>query len=180
MKNSLIILMDCWAYRDTEVDLQDKNLRKPVMQNINQFLQNNTSYTVISACYNHMPLHPDLNAKLIDHHITTIEEFKNFFLSQNFDAIWYLGLHWNRCIRSRELGYQCVSEFIQQSSHQCKILTKPSCTLELKEVYPGKQHSPVYEQLANFEDQTITMTKKISFDEYLIQGTNPNWNGKII
>lgn len=179
MKTSVVILMDCWAYQDSETELAEKNLRKPVMQNINQFLQNNTSYTVVSACYNHMPLHPDLNSELIDHHITTLDEFKNLFPACTFDVVWYLGLHWNRCIRSRELGYQCVGEYLQQINCNCKFMTKPSCTLELKEVRPGKQHSPVYEQPADFQNQRITVTEKTDHDEYIIHGTNPEWDGRV-
>jgi hypothetical protein len=179
MTKDLVILMDCWAYKDHETDLAEKDLRAPVMENINQFLRSGNR-DVLSASYANMPLHKSLDNNLIDFHSTDFNFFQELFNKNNYENIWYLGLHWNRCIRSRELGYQCVNEFLQSINKRCKILTKQSCTLELKETKPGKQYSPTYEQTANFKDQSITMTKKIAPDTYIIQETNPVWNGKII
>ena len=171
--------MDCWAYKANETVLAKHNLRAPVMQNINKFLLNMDAHT-LSASYNNTELHPSLDVGLIDYHSTDLIFFKKLYELHQYKNIWYLGLHWNRCIRARELGYQYVSEYLHSINSQCKLLAKPSCTLELKEVYPGKQHSPVYEQGARFKDRTITLTKKIAEDTYVIKGTNPDWNGKII
>ena len=171
--------MDCWAYKANETVLAKHNLRNKVMQNINKFLLDVNAHT-LSASYDNMELHPSLNADLIDYHSTDFNYFKKLYELHQYKNIWYLGLFWNRCIRTRELGYQVVSEYLQTKDFQCKLLAKPSCTLELKEVHPGKQHSSVYEQDACFEDGTITLTKNIAEDTYVIQGTNPDWNGKII
>ena len=174
--------MDCWEY--TEKDpMRTANLRSEMCVNINKFIANRTDsiQVVINACYNPGVLNTEIDTKIgtvfVD--ATTPEQFAKIYQQHSVDTIWYLGMHWNRCIRSRPLGYALMKEILAKLTQKSvKLYAKQDCTIELIEQHPVKQHSPTHEQFANFANDEVTELEHVYNDVYRIIGIKKTWDGK--
>jgi hypothetical protein len=53
-------------------------------------------------------------------------------LSLDVDRIWYFGIHWNACLRDRELGWYNIKNYARQVwKKDIDILFKDNCTLKI-------------------------------------------------
>ena len=180
---SIVVLMDCWEY--TEKDpMRTANLRSEMCVNINKFIANRTDsiQVVINACYSPGVLNQEIDTKIgtvfVD--ATTPEQFAKIYQQHSVDTIWYLGMHWNRCIRSRPLGYAMMQGILDKLTQKSVgLYAKQNCTIELIEYFPGVQHSPTFERFPNFQDDKVTELEHLSDDVYQIIGIKKNWDGKL-
>jgi len=178
MKDSIVILMDCWDYTPGEVTAQ-ANLRKSMCENINDFVVDN-SYRICKVFNTQYgeTLNPDIDLRswpvpaedtlLLDPIIKTIKD-------HSIKTVWYMGIHWNMCIRHRPTGYQPLIESLTKQQIDLKILAKQCCTL--KHV---KQHGKVIrEEVPDFANDPVTELEHVEGDTWQILGTRKDWNGKI-
>ena len=178
MKDSIIILMDCWDYSPNEVTAKD-NLRKPMCENINQFVREH--YGQIAKVFNTQwgrILNPNIGLRtwglpvedtlVLDPILKTIKDNK-------IKYVWYMGIHWNMCIRHRATGYQPLIEQLTSQGIDVNIYVNQNCTL--KHV---KQHNRVVrEQIPDFASDSVTELKHIEGDTWQILGTRKDWDGTI-
>jgi hypothetical protein len=53
-------------------------------------------------------------------------------LSLEVDRIWFFGIHWNQCVRDRELGWYNVKNYAKKVwKKDIEILFKDNCTLKI-------------------------------------------------
>lgn len=53
-------------------------------------------------------------------------------LSLDVERIWFFGIHWNQCIRSRELGWNNIKNYAKKIwQKDIDILFKDNCTLKI-------------------------------------------------
>jgi hypothetical protein len=182
MKSCVVILMDCWEYSDAD-PMRVADLRSKMCTNINHFFlqHQNTIQATINACYNPGKLHHEIDTNSCPGYVDATEPSQLLEIIEKTSAntVWYLGMHWNRCIRSRPLGYAVVKHLLSDRNKPVQLLAKQSCTLELIEVYPGKQHSPTYERVPNFAQDTVTELTHVEDDVYEIVGIRKDWDGKL-
>jgi hypothetical protein len=95
--------------------------------------------------------------------------------------IWLLGMHWNRCVRTRLLGYLNLLETLTTENLDVKVLTKMDCVLENlieRRGVPGIS-SITYERFPDFNRETVTDLQHVEEQVYQILGTHHNWDGTI-
>lgn len=157
------------------------DLRSRMCTNINNFFTQYQRFikATINACYSPGILHHKIDKTKCPGYVDATEpqQFVQVFKQHTVKDIWYLGMHWNRCIRSRPLGYAVVQELVHDQP--VRMLAKQDCTLELKEIYPGKQYSPTYEREPDFTQDAVTDLKPVQDDVYQILGVKKTWDGKL-
>ena len=53
-------------------------------------------------------------------------------IPNRIDRAWYFGLHWNRCIRDREIGwFNLKNHYNKNKNQKIEIIFKDNCTLKL-------------------------------------------------
>lgn len=183
MPNTAVILMDCWAYSDSD-PMRAANLRSQLCANINNFFQHNAQNisVTINACYYPGTLNPLINVDACPGFVnaTEQEDFAKIYDKYLPTVIYYLGMHWNRCIRTRPLGYAVVQEILKhRATKPVHLLAKQSCTIELVEHRPGKQYSPTYERWPDFARDSVTELDHVHDDVYEIVGIHKDWDGRL-
>jgi len=184
MKDTLVILMDCWDYKPGETSSKD-NLRSTMCKNINDFVEDNSNriHMVVDAHYDlaNRPAHPDISKedwRVSVLHMEDVDPVVQIIHDQKIKNVYYLGIHWNRCIRNRQLGYVQIMERLQGLGIQVNIYTVKNCTLENIHT-ERRQHAPVYERVPDFASDPVTELKHVEGDIWQILGTRKDWNGKI-
>ena len=178
MKDSIIILMDCWDYSPNDITAKN-NLRKPMCENINQFVREHRGQ--IAKVFNTQwgrILNPNIGLRtwglpvedtwVLDPILKTIKDNK-------IKYIWYMGIHWNMCIRHRPTGYQPLIEALTRQQIDLKILVNQSCTLQ----HVKQNGKVIREEVPNFALDSVTELEHVQDQTWQILGTRKDWDGTI-
>ena len=170
--------MDCWDYTPGDITAKD-DLRKPMCENINAFIDENSHRVckVFNTQWGRI-LNPNIGLRswavpvedtlLLNSIIKTIKD-------NNIKTVWYMGIHWNMCIRHRPTGYQPLIDALTTQQIEVKILAKQSCTLKHVK-HDGKV---IREEVPDFANDPVTELEHVEGDIWQILGTRKDWNGKI-
>jgi len=170
--------MDCWDYSPNDVTAKD-NLRKPMCENINEFVNKHSNR--LAKVFNtqwgrklnpHIGLHTwpveVEDTWVLDPIIKTIQEI-------HIKTVWYMGIHWNMCIRHRPTGYQPLIERLTKHGLDVNIYARENCTL--KHV---KHHGRVVcERVPDFATDPVTELQHVQDQTWQILGTRKDWDGTI-
>ena len=129
----VVVLVDCWDYVFAYQHSDDyfinfkNNLRKIAFENIHNFILNNDVDSIVTASYGY-PLHAKLRPLKKNANCIEILELRDFeekvFVDDSPIDIYYMGAHWNACIRNRPVGWRNVQHLAQEKNIDCRILFK--------------------------------------------------------
>jgi len=135
-RKQIAVLIDCWDYDDYDLDANvQNNIRCHVFSNIKKFITNNHVDLIVDATYDNRPIHPTLasvvnSKKCIK--ILELSEFENKVLDGNEPLdVYYMGMHWNQCIKNRPVGWENVLSVIKSKAMDCRILFDPDTIVKM-------------------------------------------------
>ena len=132
-----------WIYHDLDINIKN-NIRYYVFSNIKKFIANNHVDLIVDATYDrpiHSILAPVVNSKNCIK-ILELSDFENRVLSDNEPLdIYYMGMHWNQCIKNRPVGWENVLTVVKRKVVDCRILFDPDTIVKMSwpdeiELYP--------------------------------------------
>lgn len=81
------------------------------------------------------------------------------------ERAWYFGLHWNSCVKDREIGwFNLKNHYIKNKNRQIEIMTRENCTLKL--LCKNNTELEVWPSLA---DDQLTFCKKLNDNDWVLQ-----------
>ena len=166
-KKLVVVLVDCWDYvfayqHSDEFFVNFKNnLRKTAFHNICNFILNNEVDLVVTASYEY-PMHAKLRPlKKLDNCIEILEldKFENtVFADDSPIDIYYMGAHWNACIRNRPVGWRNVQSIARKKNIDCRILFKNKTLID---EIDGR-----FECWPDFDNDRETLSHRINDDTW--------------
>jgi len=179
--NDIVILIDCWADGPTALRGQMcQNIRTAIDQikprlavlatyeSSEIFDPGLTHNQWISAFWNRFPdfedaliegsraTHPSIMDLRLDCEQVAATRWWQFqYLLDRMDRIpdriWFFGLHWNICLRDRELGWHNIRyHFKHNTRHDTDIMFRDDCSLQIP-YYPNTPSLDTSQDLIKFE-----------------------------
>ena len=146
IRKQVVVLIDCWDYDKNDLDANvENNIRYHVFSNIKKSIANNHIDLIVDATYDNRTIHPELTSvasskKCVK--ILELSDFENKVLSGNEPLdIYYMGMHWNQCIKNRPVGWENVLTVVKRKAVDCRILFDPDTIVKMSwpdeiELYP--------------------------------------------
>jgi len=163
----VVVLVDCWDYVFAYQHSDDfkynfkNNLRKIAFENIHNFVLNNAADLIVTASYGY-PMHSKLRPlKKLDNciEILDLDEFENtVFVDDSPIDIYYMGAHWNACIRNRPIGWRNIQSVAQEKNIDCRILFKNKTLID--------EIDGQFECWPDFDNDDETLSFKINDDTW--------------
>ena len=129
-RNQIVVLIDCWDYDKNDLDANvENNIRYHVFSNIKKSIANNHIDLIVNATYDNRAIHSILKPIVKSKKCVKILElldFENKVLDGNEPLdVYYMGMHWNQCIKNRPVGWENVLSVIKRKAVDCRILFDP-------------------------------------------------------
>jgi hypothetical protein len=174
--DTVIILIDCWEYsplNDSPESIQ-ADLRAQMCHNIRDFVEDEAPriHRVYNALYSGN-LNPNLdlaNWSVPVQFELILQPIIMDIIKHNIQQVYYMGQHWNNCIRWRLTGYRNLLAALRTGQHDVRVLAKQSCTLEhviINDPWSG-------ERFPDFANDAKTTMVPVKGDVWQILGGLPD------
>lgn len=166
MRKKVVVLIDCWDFQNTDHKRNKKNnFRRTAFKHIQHFVENTKIHLVVDSIYDEEP-HPNIQKLIERHNVKKILELQPFvrkiFSDQSPIDLYYMGMHWNVCIRDRPVGWSNILSYISDNNIDCRILFKENTIV----AYDEKE----IEHWPNFEQDKRTLCSKINDTTWQLLG----------